>query len=99
VLPRPLGRFAASLRLVALRPQLERGPLSGTPLQERDMARYERVSGTLFALIAVAQLARAVLGLPAQVGTLAIPVWFSFVAFVATAGLAVWGLRSTRGAA
>ncbi len=32
------------------------------------MARYERVSGTLFALIAVAQLARAVLGLPAPSG-------------------------------
>ncbi len=61
------------------------------------MARYERVSGTLFALIAVAQLARAVLGLPAQVDTLAIPVWFSFVAFVVTAWLAVWGFRSTRG--
>ena len=63
------------------------------------MARYERVSGTLFALIALAQLTRVVLGLPAQVGTLAVPVWFSFVAFVVTAGLAVWGFRSIRGAA
>lgn len=63
------------------------------------MARYEQVSGGLFALIAVAQLARALLRLPAQVGTLTIPVWFSFVAFVVTAGLAIWAFRTPRSGA
>jgi hypothetical protein len=60
------------------------------------MARYEQVSGALFSLIAIAQLLRAVLRLPAQVGTFAIPVWFSFVAFAITGGLAIWGFRSAR---
>jgi len=63
------------------------------------MARYELVSGTLFALIALAQLSRAILGLPAQVGTMSIPVWFSLVAFAVTAMLAVWAFRSAKRAA
>ena len=60
------------------------------------MARYEQVSGAFFGVIAVAQLVRAVLGLPAQVGTFMIPVWFSFVAFAITGGLAIWGFRSAK---
>ena len=60
------------------------------------MARYEQVSGALFGLIAIAQLTRAVLRLPAQVGTFTIPVWFSFVAFIITGGLAIWGFRSAK---
>ena len=61
------------------------------------MPRYELVSGAVFVLVAVAQLSRAVLRLPAQVGTLAIPVWFSFLAFAIAAGLAMWGFRSAKG--
>ena len=60
------------------------------------MPRYEWVSGTLFALIAVAQLGRAVLGLPAEVGGNAIPIWLSYVAFAVTAALAVWAMRSAK---
>ena len=60
------------------------------------MPRYEWVSGTLFALIAVAQLCRAVLGLPAEVGGKAIPIWLSYVAFAVTAALAVWAIRSAK---
>ena len=60
------------------------------------MARYEQVSGALFGLIAIAQLVRALLRLPAQVGSFTIPVWFSFVAFAITASLAVWGFRSAK---
>ena len=63
------------------------------------MPRYEQVSGTLFALIAMAQLTRALLRLPAQVGTFTIPVWFSFLAFAVTAGLAIWAFRAPRSAA
>jgi hypothetical protein len=60
------------------------------------MTRYEQVSGALFSVIAVAQLIRAVLRVPAQVGTFAIPVWFSFVAAGITGGLAIWAFRSAR---
>jgi hypothetical protein len=63
------------------------------------MRRYELISGGLFALIAVAQLTRTVLGLPAQVGSFVIPVWFSLVAGVITGGLAIWAFRSGRTAA
>lgn len=57
------------------------------------MRRYEQVSGAFFALIALAQLTRSILGWPAHVGNFAIPVWFSIVAFVVTASLAVWAFR------
>ena len=60
------------------------------------MARYEQVSGAFFGLIAVAQLIRAVLRLPAQVGTFTIPVWFSFIAFGITGGLAIWAFQSAK---
>ena len=60
------------------------------------MPRYEQVSGALFGVIAVAQLIRAVLRLPAQIGSFTVPVWFSFVAFAITGGLAIWGFRSAK---
>ena len=63
------------------------------------MRRYEMISGGLFALIALAQLTRTVLGLPAQVGSFVIPVWFSLVAGLITGGLAIWAFRSARTAA
>jgi hypothetical protein len=69
-----------------------------TVKQENDMRRYEQVSGALFALIALAQLSRSILGLPAQVGSFSIPIWFSIVAFLVTGGLAIWAFRASRGA-
>ena len=60
------------------------------------MPRYEHVSGSLFALIAAAQLVRALLALPARVGNVTIPVWISFVAFAVTASLAIWAFRAAR---
>ncbi|HEY5544655.1 MAG TPA: hypothetical protein VIK50_01260 [Gemmatimonadaceae bacterium] len=63
------------------------------------MRRYEQISGTLFTLIALAQLSRFVLRLPAHVGTFSIPVWFSFIAFLVTGSLAIWAFRVSRGAA
>ena len=60
------------------------------------MPRYEQVSGAVFALIALAQLTRALLRLPAEVGTFGIPVWWSYVAFAATGTLAIWALRTAR---
>lgn len=58
------------------------------------MVRYEQVSGVFFSLIAVAQFYRALRALPAQVGTLQIPVWWSWLACLVTAALAVWAFRS-----
>jgi len=63
------------------------------------MRRYEQVSGALFSLIAAAQLIRSILGLPAQVGTFSIPIWFSLLAFLVTATLAIWAFRVSRSAA
>jgi disulfide bond formation protein DsbB len=60
------------------------------------MRRYEQVSGALFALIAIGQLTRSILRLPAQVGTLSIPIWCSVVAFLVTGSLAVWAFRTSR---
>jgi hypothetical protein len=59
------------------------------------MRRYELVSGILFSIIALAQLARTLLGWPVQVDGFNVPVWCSGVAFVITASLAVWAFRST----
>jgi len=58
------------------------------------MSRYRMVSGTVFALVAAAQLTRALAGWPAHVGSFDIPIWFSYVAFAATAALAVWACRT-----
>jgi hypothetical protein len=56
--------------------------------------RYERVSGTVFAVVAIVQLARIVMGWPVQVDLFTVPVWFSVIAFLVTGGLAVWAFRS-----
>jgi len=56
--------------------------------------RYERVSGTVFAIVAIVQLARIVMGWPVQVDLFTVPVWFSVIAFLVTGGLAIWAFRS-----
>jgi hypothetical protein len=61
------------------------------------MRRYEQVSGTVFAIVAVVQLARTLLGWPVQVDLFTVPVWFSAVAFLVTGGLAFWAFRSAGG--
>ena len=63
------------------------------------MRRYQQVSGAFFAVIALAQLTRSILGLPAQVGSISIPIWFSIVAFLVTGGLAILAYRAAPGAA
>jgi len=56
--------------------------------------RYEQVSGTVFAIVALVQLVRTVLGWPVQVDLFTVPVWFSGVAFLVAGGLALWAFRS-----
>lgn len=55
---------------------------------------YSRVAAVFFVLVALAQGWRAIQALPAQVGTTAIPVWFSWVAVAVTGSLAVLGFRA-----
>ena len=57
------------------------------------MRRYELVSGIVFSIIALAQLARTLLGWPVQVDLFTVPVWASGVAFLITGSLAVWAFR------
>jgi hypothetical protein len=58
------------------------------------MRSYEQVSGTVFAVVALVQLTRILLGWPVQVDLFTVPIWFSVVAFLVTGGLAVWAFRS-----
>jgi len=63
------------------------------------MRRYERISGMFFALVAIAQLSRAVLGWPVMVATITVPTWASVIAFLITATFAIWAFRASRSAA
>jgi hypothetical protein len=58
------------------------------------MRRYELVSGIVFTIVALVQLARILLGWPVQVDLFTVPIWFSGVAFLVTGGLAIWAFRS-----
>jgi hypothetical protein len=58
------------------------------------MPRYELVSGIIFTIMSLAQLARTVLGWPAQVDGFTVPVWLSGVAFLITGTMAIWAFRS-----
>jgi hypothetical protein len=58
------------------------------------MRRYELVSGIFFAILALVQLTRTLLGWSVQVDGFNVPVWFSGIAFVIVAGLAVWAFRA-----
>ena len=55
---------------------------------------YVVVSGVLFGLVAVAQLARAFAQLPVRIGTFEVPVTASWVAAVVTGSLCIWAFRS-----
>ena len=54
---------------------------------------YQKVSGIVFALVAIAHLARAVQQLPVTIGTTVLPVWLSWVAVAVAGSLSVWALR------
>ncbi len=58
--------------------------------------KYTLVSGTIFGIVAVIQAWRAVNQWPVQVGPIAVPVWFSWVAVFVAGGLCVWGLSLRR---
>jgi hypothetical protein len=58
-------------------------------------AGYRTISGVVYGLIALGHGIRAVLQVPAQLGTTAIPIWVSGVAVVVAGGLSVWAFRSS----
>lgn len=60
------------------------------------MRNYEKVSGIIFTVMAIVQLLRTVLGWPVQIDLFTVPVWFSAIAFLVMAGMAVWAFRSPR---
>jgi hypothetical protein len=61
---------------------------------------YTRLAASIFAIIAVLQLVRAVLGWPITVemggGPMSLPIWPSWIAFVALAILAWLGFSARR---
>jgi len=55
---------------------------------------YRLVSGIVFGVVAILQLVRAISEWPVQIGSFAVPVSFSWVAFVVAGALCVWAFRS-----
>ena len=58
--------------------------------------RYALISGIVFGVVAVLQAVRAFNEWPVQVGTFAVPVWFSWLAFVVAGSLCLWAFKSER---
>ncbi len=58
--------------------------------------KYATVSGTVFGLVAILQAIRAFNDWPVQIGPIAVPVWFSWLAVVVAGCLCVWAFRSQR---
>ncbi len=59
-------------------------------------SQYTLVSGIVFGIVSLIQLIRAIEDWPVQIGPIAVPVWFSWIAFVVAGGLCVWAFRSAR---
>jgi len=55
---------------------------------------YRVVSGIIFGLVALLQAVRALNQWAVQVGPIAVPVWFSWVALVIAGGLCIWAFKS-----
>ncbi len=58
--------------------------------------KYVLVSGSIFGVVALIQAWRAVNQWPVQVGPIAVPVWFSWVAVLVAGGLCAWAFASRR---
>ncbi len=63
---------------------------------ETHMKTYLRISGLLFAVIALLHVIRLSLHWSAQIAGWTVPSWVSWMAVVATGALAVWALRLAR---
>ncbi|MFA6958168.1 MAG: hypothetical protein WC538_20050 [Thermoanaerobaculia bacterium] len=56
--------------------------------------RFNRVAASVFAAVALAHVVRGVTETPIQLGSVAIPVWLSWVGALGAGMLCVWGFRS-----
>lgn len=57
---------------------------------------YCMISGTLFALVALAHLLRIIYGMSVQVDDYSVPMLVSWIALVVPAALAAWAFRLSR---
>jgi hypothetical protein len=57
---------------------------------------YRLVSGIVFGIVAVIQAIRAFNEWAVQIGPYAVPVWFSWIAFVVAGALSMWAFRPQR---
>lgn len=55
--------------------------------------RYFLVSGTIFGLVALLHCIRAINQWPFELGLWMVPVWISWLGFVAAGALSVWAFR------
>ena len=60
------------------------------------MDGYRRISGAVFALVAIGHGGRAAAGIPITIGTTSVPIWISWVFCVASAALSLWALRGRK---
>ena len=63
-----------------------------------DQRTYNIVTAALFLIMAVLHLLRVILGWPARIGGLDIPLWASWLALVVAGALAYFGFRLSAGA-
>jgi hypothetical protein len=59
-------------------------------------SRYFLASGVIFGFMALAQLFRAVMQVPVQIGSVEVPVWVSWVAVVLAGGMCTWAFASRK---
>jgi len=59
-------------------------------------SRYVVVSGVVFGFVALAQVLRAVMQVPVQIGSVDIPVWASWVAAVMAGSICTWAFASRK---
>ena len=57
------------------------------------MSAYVKVAGAVFGIYTLFHLLRVLLGWPAYVSTLAIPVWASVLGLLLNGALCVWAFR------
>jgi len=55
---------------------------------------YQKVSGSVFALVAIVHAVRAMQQIPVTVGTAEFPVWLSWAAVVVAGSLSAWAFRA-----
>jgi len=60
------------------------------------LSRYLTISATVFGVVAIAHIARAIAQWPLQIGPIAVPVELSWPAAIVAAALSVWGFLQLR---